>query len=190
MIPPNLSAPDVRAYQEQVSDALAAAIRNSGTTHVVALSSYGADKTDRVGPVVGLHILEEKLKEIARLNALFLRPGYFMENLLPQTGVIQAFGTLAGPVRADLCLPMIATRDIGAFATEALSNLSFKGTQTHELLGARDVSYNEAARIIGAAIGKPDLKYNQLPPAQLKLPSYKWDGLPTWRTCFSKWLRP
>src|SRR5580704_6837217 len=29
MIPPNLGAPDVRAYQEQASDALVSAIRNS-----------------------------------------------------------------------------------------------------------------------------------------------------------------
>ena len=36
------------------------------------------------------------------------------------------------------------------------------------MLGAREVSYNEAAKIIGAAIGKPDLTYSQLPAAQLK----------------------
>jgi uncharacterized protein YbjT (DUF2867 family) len=168
MIPPNLSAPDVRAFQEKVSDALAAAIRKSGTSHVVALSSVGAEKPDKVGPVVGLHNLEEKLKGIAGLNALFLRPGYFMENLLPQVGIIKTFGILAGPVRTDLPLPMIATRDIGAYAAQALLNLDFNGKQSHELLGAREVSYNEAAKIIGAAIGKPDLTYSQLPAAQLK----------------------
>src|SRR6267378_6829164 len=32
MNPPNISAPDVRAYQERVNDALAAAIKNSGVT--------------------------------------------------------------------------------------------------------------------------------------------------------------
>ncbi len=168
MIPPNIGAPDVRAYQEKVSDALASAIRNSGTSHVVALSSNGADKSEKVGPVVGLHNLEEKLKGIAGLNALFVRAGYFMENLLPQAGIIQSFGILAGPVRADLLLPLIATRDIGAFIADTLSNLSFNGKQTRELLGAHDVSYNEAAKIIGTAIGKPNLTYNHLPAAQLK----------------------
>lgn len=45
-----------------------------------------------------------------------------MENLLPQVGVIKPVGSMAGPVKEDLPLPMIATRDIGAFAAEALLN--------------------------------------------------------------------
>jgi uncharacterized protein YbjT (DUF2867 family) len=168
MIPPNLSAPDVAAYQQRASDALAVAIKSSGVKHVVALSSIGAAKAEKVGPVVGLHNLENKIESIAGLNALFLRAGYFMENLLPQAGVIQSLGMMAGPIRPDLRLPMIATRDIGAAAADLLMNLDFSGKQTRELLGAREVTYSEAARIIGAAIGKPDLTYTQLPASQLK----------------------
>src|SRR5258707_12255687 len=53
MIPPNHSSPDVSAYQERVSDALASAIKKSDVTHVVALSSMGADKSEKLGPDVG-----------------------------------------------------------------------------------------------------------------------------------------
>jgi uncharacterized protein YbjT (DUF2867 family) len=168
MIPPNLSAPDVPVHEERVSDALAAAITKSGVTHAVVLSSVGADKPDKTGPVVGLHNLEKKLEAIAGLDALFLRPGYFMENLLPQVNVIQSFGILGGPIRSDLPVPMIATRDIGATVAEALSKLDFTGKQTRELQGARDVTFAEISKIIGAAIGKPDLIYKQLPADQLK----------------------
>jgi uncharacterized protein YbjT (DUF2867 family) len=168
MIPPNVSAPDVTAYQTRVAEALAAAIKKSGVTHVVALSSIGADKPDKVGPVIGLHNLEKKLEAISGLNAVFLRAGYFMENLLPQVGVIQSMGIVAGPLRPDLSLTMIATRDIGAAAADTLLKLDFVGKQTRELLGARDVTYSEVAKIIGAAIGKPDLAYKQLSAAQLK----------------------
>jgi uncharacterized protein YbjT (DUF2867 family) len=168
LIPPNLAAPDVRAYQEQVSDDLAAAITKNGVKHAVALSSFGADKPDRTGPVLGLHTLEEKLNGIAGLNALYLRAGYFMENILSQVGVIQSFGVIAGPVRPDLALPLIATRDIGTAAAEALLKLDFNGKHTRELQGVRDVTYNDVAKIVGAAIGKPDLKYMQMPAAQLK----------------------
>jgi uncharacterized protein YbjT (DUF2867 family) len=168
LIPPNLAAPDVRAYQEQVSDDLAAAITKNGVKHAVALSSFGADKPDRTGPVLGLHTLEEKLNGIAGLNALYLRAGYFMENILSQVGVIQSFGVIAGPVRPDLALPLIATRDIGTAAAEALLKLDFNGRHTRELQGARDVTYNDVAKIVGAAIGKPDLKYMQMPAVQLK----------------------
>ena len=168
MIPPDIGAADVRAYQEQVSDDLAAAITKNGIKHAVVLSSVGADKPDRTGPVVGLHSLEKKLDGIAGLNALYLRAGYFMENLLPQVGVIQSFGVIAGPVRPDLPLPMIATRDIGAAAAEALLKLDFTGKQRRELQGPRDVTYDQVAKIVGAAIGKPDLKYMQMPATQLK----------------------
>ena len=42
-------------------DALAAAIEKSGVKYAVVLSSVGADKPDKTGPVVGLYNLEKKL---------------------------------------------------------------------------------------------------------------------------------
>jgi uncharacterized protein YbjT (DUF2867 family) len=168
MLPPNLAAADVRAYQERVSDAIAAAIEKAPVPKAVVLSSVGADKAEKVGPVLGLHNLEQKLNGIRGLDAVYLRAGYFMENLLPQVNVIQSFGILGGPVRADLRLPMIATRDIGAAAAELLLKSDFTGKQARELLGQRDVSYTEVASIIGKAIGRPGLAYTQLPPSQLK----------------------
>lgn len=168
LIPPNLAAPDVRAYQERVSDAAVAALAQAGVEHAVFLSSIGAEKDDGTGPVVGLHHFERKLAGVAKLNALFLRAGYFMENLLPQVGVIKAVGSVAGPLRSDLKLPLIATRDIGAVAADALQKLNFQGTQTRELLGQREVTYTEAASLIGQAIGKPNLRYMQFPASQLQ----------------------
>jgi len=168
LIPPNIAAPDVRTYQERVTDNLAAAIRNNGVAYAVVVSSTGADKTYGTGPVLGLHSLEKKLDSIDGLNVLSLRCGYFMENLLPQVGVIPSLGSMAGPVRADVPLPMIATRDIGEVAAESLAKADFVGKQTRELLGPRHVTYTEVAKIIGAAIGKPDLSYRQAPAAMLK----------------------
>jgi hypothetical protein len=75
---------------------------------------------------------------------------------------------MAGPVLPDTPLPMIATRDIGEVSAESLAKLDFAGIQTRELLGARHLTYTEAAKIIGAAIGKPDLTYRQPPNAMLK----------------------
>jgi uncharacterized protein YbjT (DUF2867 family) len=168
MIPPNNTIANVREDQERVSDALAAAVRNAGVEYAVVLSSIGADKAEKTGPVVGLHNLEQKLNGVAALKAVHLRAGYFMENLLPQVGIIQDFGMTGGPLRSDLNVPMIATQDIGAAAAEALLKLDFNGKQARELLGQRDVTYQEVAAVIGKAIGKPGLKYVQFPPAQLK----------------------
>jgi uncharacterized protein YbjT (DUF2867 family) len=168
LVPPNLGSTDVRAYQERVSDAVASALAKGSVSHVVVLSSIGADKPDRMGPVVGLHNLEQKLNGIPGLSALYLRAGYFMENLLPQTEVIQNFGIVGGPLRPDLRLPLIATRDIGAVAAGLLLKPDFTGKEARELLGQRDVNYQEIASLIGKAIGKPQLAYAQLPPQQLK----------------------
>lgn len=168
MLPPNIAAPNVRAYTDRVSDALASALEKNGVRHAVALSSIGAEKSDRTGPVLGLHNLEQRLDAISGLNAILLRAGYFMENILPQVGIIQQLGHMAGPVRSDLALNMIASRDIGAAAAELLQRRDFQGKQRRELLGARDVTYAQVARVVGAAIGKPDLTYQQVPAAQIK----------------------
>jgi uncharacterized protein YbjT (DUF2867 family) len=63
---------------------------------------------------------------------------------------------------------LIAARDIGEFAGDALSRLDFNGQQIHELLGHRDLSYGEITAIIGKTIGKPDLKYAELTSEQFR----------------------
>ena len=168
MLPPDVTSTDVHAYQERASDALAAALAQAAVKRAVVLSSIGADKPDKTGPVIGLHNLEQKLNRIAGLNVLHLRAGYFMENTLAQVGIIRTIGKAAGPLRGDLKLPLIATEDIGAAATEALLRPEFSGSQARELLGQRDLSMDEASAIIGKAIDKPGLVYVQLTDEQLR----------------------
>ena len=168
MIPPNPTSNDFRAFQDQASDAIANAVRNAGVRNIVSLSSIGADKASDTGPVVGLYNLEQKLNQIDGANVLHLRAGYFMENTLPQVGAIRMTGSAAGPLRPDLKVAMIATRDIGVAAADALLRLAFRGKQTEELQGSRDLDYTEVAAIIGNGIGKPGLGYIQLPNDQMK----------------------
>lgn len=169
MLPPNISTSDVRGFQDRVSDAIATAVRTAGIRHVVALSSVGADKSSGTGPVIGLHNLEQKLNAIDGANVLHLRAGYFMENTLPQIGVIRSLGSVAGPLHPNLKLPLIATRDIGEAAADELFRRAFRGKHTQELLGHRDLDYMEIASIIGQAIGKPSLGYIQAPDEQLRV---------------------
>jgi len=168
MIPPNITSEDPLGYSSRVSDAIAAAVKDSGTKNVVVLSSIGAELPGGSGPVVALHHLEQKLNQISSANVLYLRAGYFMENTLPQANAIRQMGVVAGPLRPDLKLPMIATRDIGTAAADVLLHPTIQGKQTRELLGQRDVSYNDVTSIIAKAIGKPDLKYVQAPDDQFR----------------------
>jgi uncharacterized protein YbjT (DUF2867 family) len=168
LLPPNPGANDTLAYQDQVSDAIARAITTAGIKHVVALSSLGADQPSGTGPVAGLYGLEQKLNNIKDANVLYLRAGYFMENTLPQAGIIRAMGNVVGPLTPTLKLPLIATRDIGNAAAHALLRREFRGKQIRELHGQRDLDYTEIASIIGKAIGKPSLGYVQAPDDQLR----------------------
>ena len=167
MTPPDVTSDHYRAHQDSVTEAVATAIEGTGVKYVVTLSSIGADKAEKTGPVVGLHHMEQRFADIAEINVLHLRAGYFMENTLLQAEIIQQFGMTAGPVRADLHLPMIATRDIAAVAADALLHFNFNGQISRELLGQRDVTYAEMARIVGTAIGRPALAYIQLPAEQV-----------------------
>ncbi|MGE5645705.1 MAG: NmrA family NAD(P)-binding protein [Acidobacteriota bacterium] len=168
MMPPDMAAADYRAFQSRVVDAVKAALDATKVPYAVTLSSVGADKSEKTGPILGLHYMEEQLNQIRGLNVLHLRAGYFMENTLAMVGTIQSMGKAAGPLRPDVKLPMIASRDIGAAAAEELLGLKFKGRNTRELLGERDISMAQATAIIGRAIGKPDLQYVQLTDEQLR----------------------
>src|SRR5215471_3024292 len=152
LIPPQIRAEDFIAAADVISTSIADAVRDSGVSHVVALSSIGAQHAERTGPIVTLHRLEEKLKQVQQLSALFLRPAYFMENFMMMIPLVQAMGFFAGGIGGDLKMPMIATRDIGEYAANRLAALDFAGFSTQELLGQRDVAHDEAAAAIGAAI--------------------------------------
>jgi len=160
VIPPNY-APGIRAYQRAVGEALATAIEKSGVKYVVALSSLGADLPAKNGPVGGLYDFEQRLNKIPAVNIVYLRPTFFMENQLAMIGLIKQMGINGGPLKADLPIPVIATRDIAAAAAEHLLKLDFSGKSIHDLLGPREYTMVEITRILGQAIGKPNLPYVQ-----------------------------
>lgn len=163
LLPPRAKDPELLASGDKMSTAITEAIRASGVSHVVLLSSIGAQHPNKTGPIQALHTFEEKLKQVANLNALFLRPGPFMENFLLLIPLVHSMGFLAGGIDSDLKMPLIATRDIGTVAAEALQKRDFSGFSARELHGQRDISHDEAAKAIGAAIGKPKLTYKHFP---------------------------
>jgi uncharacterized protein YbjT (DUF2867 family) len=63
--------------------------------------------------------------------------------------------------RGDIPTPMITTADIGKIAAGILQEGRFSQPRVRELLGPRDYTMSEATRILGAAIGCPDLVYEQ-----------------------------
>jgi uncharacterized protein YbjT (DUF2867 family) len=168
MMPPGMTSLDYRADQDRESTAISTAARNAGLHYAVDLSSYGAQAPAGSGPILGLHYAEQKLNAVEKLNVLHLRPAYFMENHLAAIGMIQMMGLYGGALKPDLPTPMIATRDIGAYAAERLLKLDFNGKQTQELLGERELTMNEVTTVIGKALLKPELRYAQFPYDQVQ----------------------
>jgi len=161
LIPPNMAVDDFRAYQMRVVDAMASGIEAAKLRHVVLLSSIGAHHAEGTGPIVALHQFESRLKKIAGLSALFLRAGFFMENILMGLGTIKAQGIYGAAMPGEIPMPIIASSDIGAYAALRLERLDFSGKSAIHLVGPRGVTNAEAVAIIGQAIGKP-IRYVQI----------------------------
>ena len=161
LLPADRRSSDYRAEQDRQGEAIVKAIRQSGVRYAVALSSLGADLTEGTGLIAGLHAQEERLKRLEDTSVLLLRPVSFFENFYDALELIKHQGINGDSVAPNLAVPMIATRDIADAAAKALKARDWKGVVVRELLGPRDLSYAEATRILGARIGKPDLKFVQ-----------------------------
>jgi len=150
LVPPAVTASDYLATQRQTAEAITKAIRESGVRSVVFLSSIGADLDAATGPIRGLRDAEQRLRTLENTNVLFLRPVSFFENFEMQLSLIAQQGIVADSVDASLPIPMVATRDIADAATRALLSRDWNGFVVRELLGPRELSYSEAAQILGA----------------------------------------
>lgn len=163
MIPPDLAAADIGAHYDRFGGALAKAVRESGVKAVVTLSSVGADMPSGNGPVAGLYRFEKLIDAIPGIDVLHLRPCYFFENQFGSIGMIKGMGINGGAIRADLKFPQIATADIAEAGARRMLKKDWSGKSVMDLLGAADISMQEATTVLGKAIGKPDLKYVQFP---------------------------
>lgn len=168
LIPPKWDVSDWRAYQRTVGNAYVQALRATGVKKAVFLSSQGAHLLNGAGPVSGAAEVEVALRGIDGLSVLSLRPGYFMQNFFGLVDLIKHAGIIGYALRGDLKMPLVHTRDIAEVATKRLLSLDFAG-HTHEFIGgAADLTMQEAAAILGASIGKPELPYVEFSQADAK----------------------
>ncbi|MEU4680433.1 NmrA family NAD(P)-binding protein [Micromonospora sp. NPDC023737] len=158
-------SPDFQAYQRAVIAAEAHAVqtahRHGRLRRVVTLSGWAANYGEARGPVWGLRQLEQAI-DATGVPAVHLRAGSFMENLLPDIAAIRATGATGGLIPPDLPLPMIATVDVGRVAGEFLRGDRPFTPGPVEVVGPADRTLTEATRLIGAAIGVREARYDVL----------------------------
>lgn len=166
MIPPKMNAEDMLGYQKLVGKNITNAIKANGVKKIVLLSSVGANMTEDTGAIKGVYHFEQMINELPEdYNAVYLRAGYFLENLYWMIGTVKPMGIIGTPAKADAKFAMVATKDISKKASDLLADGSFKGKSAQYVLGSADITYGEITKAFGEAIGKPDLQYVQFPYA-------------------------
>jgi len=165
MVPPSYGEADFGAYQDRQADAIVKALQKAGVRKVVMLSSVGAQQAEGTGPIKGLHRMEKRLRQSGGPDVVHLRPSYFMENHFFAIPTIKSMGINGSPLKPDVALGQIATKDIAQKAAELLDRADFRGSSIVELAGPKDLTMTQVTPVLGRAIGKPDLAYVQFPYA-------------------------
>ena len=158
MVPPTFSASDWKQHIAGMGKIYAQAIAAAGVKNVVNLSSIGAHMPEGCGPVSGLYHVEQALNALDGVNVKHLRPGFFYYNFFANLGMIKHMGIIGGNYGEHAKLVIADTVDIADAAAEELLNLSFTGKSVSYVISDEKTT-DEVAGILGAAIGKPDLKW-------------------------------
>ena len=142
------------------------AIEQSGVKRVVHLSSIGAH-TDKGSGILAFHHLAEKILSglPADVSIKTMRPVGFYYNMYAFIPRIKAENAIVQNYGGDEKEPWVSPLDIAAAITEAIEQ-PFDG-RTVRYIASDELSPNEVASTLGAAIGKPDLQWQVIPDEQL-----------------------
>ena len=174
LVPPANDSPDLIGRARKIIANYAAGLKANKVAHAVFLSSVGAQLPSGTGPIVITHIAEAELPA-SGTTLTFVRAAYFMENVLQNAHPIKNDGVL--PVFGggeSYPFPMVATRDIGDTAADALLAPA-SATRVIELSGPQEYSLADAAAEASKVVGKP-VKALALPIDQL-VPTFTSFGI-------------
>ena len=160
---PNL---DIIGAINKIGNNYKQAIEQSGVKRVVHLSSIGAH-TDKGNGLLAFHYNVENILQTlpSDVSITFMRPVAFYYNLLGFINTIKTQGVIATNYGGDSKKPWVSPIDIAAAVAEELVT-PFEGRKVR-YVASDEISCNELASLLGAAIGKPDLKWVVIPDEQL-----------------------
>jgi uncharacterized protein YbjT (DUF2867 family) len=167
MIPPhNFFNPDfdLFVYSSSIGNNFAQAIAGSGVKRVVHLSSIGAHLEKGSGLILAHHAVEVILNKLPGVAITFMRPVGFYYNLFGFIPMIKSKGVITANYGADDGLVWVSPIDIAAAVAEELET-PLAGRKVR-YVASDELTGNETASILGAAIGKPDLKWVLIPDKQ------------------------
>jgi NAD(P)H dehydrogenase (quinone) len=174
MLPTYFEAQDMFAENTRDLASLKHAVVAAGVRKIVFLSSIGAERETGTGAIFKLHEMEEAFLSLP-ISTAAIRAGWFMENfdgLIPsarETGVLWSF---LDPL--NLCVPMIATRDIGTLAADLLQR-PWSGHRVIELAAEPALSPLDVASAFSKVFDR-EIKASIVPRDQW-IPTYQSWGL-------------
>jgi len=164
MVPPDFNQPDQEGYYRRIGNSYTESIRRSGIGRVVNLSSWGAHLPAGTGFITGSYIVEQLFNGIHGIELTHIRPTSFYYNFLHFIPMIKAIGMIATVYGGNDKLAMVAPSDIASAIADEL--VSMGDHPEVRYVSSDDRSCNEIAQVLGSAIGKPDMKWIAITPAQ------------------------
>ena len=150
-----------------IADNYKQAIQQSGVKRVVHLSSVGAHTDKNNGFLRDFYVAENILRELPTDVAItHLRAGGLYSNLYRYVNAIKTQGVIALNYGADDKTPWVSPMDIAAVIAEEIVP-PFEG-RTVRYVVSDEVTCNEVASLLGAAIGMPDLKWMVISDEQMR----------------------
>jgi len=175
--PPNFTDPgfDLMGHIRTITQNYAKSIEKSGVKRVVHLSSIGAHMAKNSGLILFHHEAEAILSNLTDVAITFMRPVGFYYNLLAFIPGIKNMGFMASNYGAEDLIPWVSPVDIAsAIAAEIVTPHNCRKAL---YVASEELTCNQMAGILGAAIGKPGMKWNLISDEQL-LNIYMGFGMP------------
>ncbi len=173
MIPMNMSETHQQAYMHKVANNYVQAIKQAAVKRVVILSGWSAN-------LIKGENVEDLFNELTDVSITIMRPGsfytnfYFSMDMIKGKGFIGKYltlrysglmallkgrtGLLLGNYGGDDKIVFVSPKDIAEAVAEELTTPPTEKVKIR-YVGSEEITCNEAAKIIGTAIGKPYLKW-------------------------------
>lgn len=159
MVPPAHSTePDRIAHYRRIGNNYIQAIQHSGVKRVIHLSSFGAHLDKGTGIILGAHYVEAMLNELPGTDITHMRPTYFYYNLYSFIDMIKQAGLMAANYGGEDKVILVSPIDIAAAIAEEIVTPTTTGRKVR-YVASDECTASEIAGMLGAAIGKPDLKW-------------------------------
>jgi uncharacterized protein YbjT (DUF2867 family) len=159
MVPYNFAATNYRQFVGEVGNNYAKAIKVAGIKRLVNLSSIGAHLESGTGPILGLHDVEQILNQLDNVAVKHLRPAIFYNNFFFDIALIKSQNIMGNNYGKEKRLIMVHPKDIAEVAAYELQS-SFIG-KSHRYIISEERNISDIVKILGSAIGKPELSWVQ-----------------------------